>query len=358
MSSSGFLARLRRRSARPRPAGAADSGLAGQAPTQVFEPADTPADRPDADGLPAAGLPAHRPLTLGPVFPSARTPVSGSAALPFRPDTVLDGWRGPGGIGVSAASIRGQGHRHLGLPRQDDLAVVATAEGTRIVAAVADGVSAAPHAHVGATAATRYAVSWLLDQCADVPATEIAWHRLVAQASWQVVEAGVRVAEVGPDADRADREAAARAVATTLTAVVLDRQDDGALIGSAVTIGDSAVRLLSGDRFLSCTGRRDEEPEVFESSAVVPLPFFPADEVDPIQLTVETDEHLLLGSDGVWDALGGGGGPLGRALATTLRRPEPSLLEFAQVVDFVKDSFDDDRTLIAIWPEVGTDDRG
>jgi hypothetical protein len=58
---------------------------------------------------------------------------------------------------------------------------------------------------------------------------------------------------------------------------------------------------------------------------------------------------LVLMTDGVGDALGDGTGPVGDFLAERWRVP-PTNLEFAAHVDFQRNTFDDDRTVVALWP--------
>jgi hypothetical protein len=62
-------------------------------------------------------------------------------------------------------------------------------------------------------------------------------------------------------------------------------------------------------------------------------------------------EVLVIGTDGLGDPLGGGEGGVGNLLREVLTGSgTPSLIEFAHAVDFSRETFDDDRTLVAIWP--------
>ena len=55
---------------------------------------------------------------------------------------------------------------------------------------------------------------------------------------------------------------------------------------------------------------------------------------------------------GIGDPLGTGHGPVGDLFRDLLDRPyPPSLIEFAHAVDFSRETFDDDRTLVAVWPK-------
>jgi len=57
---------------------------------------------------------------------------------------------------------------------------------------------------------------------------------------------------------------------------------------------------------------------------------------------------LLLCTDGVALPLAGGDSELGRALARELATP-PDVVDFARLLDFSRSTYDDDRTLVAVW---------
>ena len=311
-------------------------------------------------------------LSSGPVEVGAAPPsrpvhsVSGPARLAMRPDTVLDAWREPE-VAMLAASTRGEGHRRSGAPRQDDCAVLYDAQLRRVIIAVADGVSSASHAHAAATSACRYTAQWIDQQCRETPAAEIPWSTLIGSAAHQVravaeqilgdaADGASAVADTAggdTDADRLERlNQLASVSATTLSVVVMDvfESDDGPVLrGSAACVGDSSVVRLSEQGFEYLGAGKDEDEAGLSSSQVYPLPFYSPSAIEEFPVDVYADEFLLVGSDGVWDALGAGTGALGNAIATAVRRPHPSITEFGHVVDFVKDSFDDDRTLVAVW---------
>jgi hypothetical protein len=60
-------------------------------------------------------------------------------------------------------------------------------------------------------------------------------------------------------------------------------------------------------------------------------------------------EVLLVGTDGFGDPLGAGDGAVGALFAGALRVPPPPL-GLAHLLDFSRETFDDDRTLVAVWP--------
>ena len=68
-----------------------------------------------------------------------------------------------------------------------------------------------------------------------------------------------------------------------------------------------------------------------------------------MQAELTAQQVLVLMSDGVGDPLGAGTGEVGQTLAESWRKP-PYILTFAAQVEFARRSFDDDRTVIAVWP--------
>ena len=86
------------------------------------------------------------------------------------------------------------------------------------------------------------------------------------------------------------------------------------------------------------------------SSAVVGLPRVPT-EVMPVVVDVASNDVLLIATDGIGDPLGTGQSGVGNLFREVLTKPSvPSLIEFAHAVDFSRETFDDDRTLVAVWP--------
>jgi len=54
-------------------------------------------------------------------------------------------------------------------------------------------------------------------------------------------------------------------------------------------------------------------------------------------------------TDGLALPLAGGAGEVGRTLARELATP-PDIIDFARLLDFSRSTYDDDRSLVAIWP--------
>lgn len=260
----------------------------------------------------------------------------------YRPDTVADGWSTEH-LTVRAASVRGYQHRHDGTPRQDDFALAAHPGCGALVAAVADGVASAELAHLGATLVCRSAVDQLLHTLDEHAAAAPDWPNLMSCAGWALVEfAGRQPADDGQsDADRAERN-----LASTLVVALVRPGPDGSAVAELARVGDSAAWLLRDGGWSPVFGQAAAGDLV---DPVVPaLPRVPA-ELAGVSVDLAPGNVLLLGTDGVGLALGDGTGKVGAVFAETLAHP-PAPLDFARLLDFSRETFDDDRTMVAIWP--------
>lgn len=262
-------------------------------------------------------------------------------SVPFRPDTVIDGWT-TSAASVRAASLRGHLHRYNGAPRQDDVAVHVAPSG-RIIAVVADGVSAALHSHIGASTATTVVTQWVL-QNAEGVGDRVDWTALVRGAAWGLAERARGVMD-DPDVPPEDIE---RNFATTLVAAVIDPVPGEGLAVEAIGVGDSSAWVLTAGEFRPLLGGKAADAGGISSSAVAGLPRVPT-QLLPSRATIGPADVLLLGSDGIGDPLGAGQGGVGELLRGVLTPAAPSLIEFANAVDFSREAFDDDRTLVAVW---------
>ncbi len=318
---------------------------------------ETAADSADAgtdhDGTaPGArqGWPSCEPVVVGRPSPKIE-PVSVKPEYRtghYRPDSVLDGWS-TGTLTVRAASLRGLGHRYDGSPRQDDFAIVLRPDG-RLLIAVADGVSAAQQSHLGATAAVRYATQWL-DRELPERTEDTDWPALVKSTAWALTEqAGLldpMTAETETTA--ATVEEASKLLATTLVCAVVEPGEDSALRAHVVTVADSGAWLLGPAGFSPRGGGKHADGAGITSSAVIGLPYVPKDLL-AIVIDIATEEVLLLATDGFGDPLGSGDGKMGAHWKSVLAGRTPTIIEFAHALDFSRESFDDDRTLVAVWP--------
>ncbi|MFE9425880.1 protein phosphatase 2C domain-containing protein [Kitasatospora sp. NPDC006697] len=260
-----------------------------------------------------------------------------------RPDTECDGWSTPE-LTVRYASVRGAMHRYYRKPRQDT-ARAALHEATGTVAfAVADGLSSAVNSELGALEACRAALEHTLHLLAagtePVDFAAVARHaaeRLRQLAKWRLSGRDPQPAEV------------ASRYATTLVTGVVRPCPGGAAI-ELCRIGDSAAWLLdrSDGRFLPLFGTKTGSDTVLVSNEVTPLPTVP-DPVEQVRVRLAPHQALLAGTDGFADPLGDGHGQVGALFTRHLRRP-PDPLWLAHVLDFSRETFDDDRTLLVVWP--------
>ncbi|AUY54719.1 hypothetical protein C2142_35920 [Streptomyces sp. CB01881] len=295
------------------------------------------------------------------------------------------------------ASVRGNSHRYYRKPRQDSAAATVHATSETIVFAVADGVSAARLPELGSMLACEAAIGAVLRQL-DAGQGELDWAAVVRQAAAALTQrARAILAGTGPvpgaapaaspaphpapppapaasptphpaavpepSPTRAPHPAPAahpapdpaqveRLLATTLV-VGTARPVPGGLEVRLSRAGDSGAWLLDLDRaaYRPLFAPKYDPDAVIVSNAVVPLPRCP----DPAELggcLLVAGQVLLVGTDGFGDPLGDGDGQVGALFARELAEP-PSAAWLAHVLDFSRQTFDDDRTLIAIWPGAG-----
>jgi serine/threonine protein phosphatase PrpC len=288
-------------------------------------------------GAPQQRSPWDQPVVGIPIESFRPKPPKATA---YRPDVVADGW-GVGDFVIRAASVRGFGHRYDGSPRQDDVSVAYHDGAGAVLFAVADGVSSAPLSHIGASSACRAAISAMTADL-DSPDGRVDWQRLVEQAAWQLCEQArmsLGLAEV-------DQRAAAEQMATTLVAGLVVPTRDGPEV-QVVQVGDSSAWILGPDgRYQCMLATKYREGESTYSSATMALPQVP--KVRHTYGILSPGEILLVGTDGFGDPLGEGDGAVGRHFAQALR-PVPPVLKFANSLDFSRETYDDDRTLFALW---------
>ncbi|MER7766394.1 protein phosphatase 2C domain-containing protein [Kitasatospora sp. NPDC096140] len=266
-------------------------------------------------------------------------PPSGSS---YRPDTIFDGWSSEH-VRVRLASVRGYAHRGNGRPREDDVAVGLHGSGA-LVFAVADGVSGAAQSHLGATLACRTAVDTVTRQLDEGRRPdELAWAEVLNHAAYQLVAQTAKILGLS----REDAAAAERLMATTLVTGVVVPSSLG-LDVHLVSVGDSGAWLLSGGRRFMSVIREPVSGGPVASSAVVALPRVPGD-VRSHSALVSGSDRLLVGTDGFGGPLGDGTGPVGRLFAEHLA-PSLEPRGLAHLLDFSRETFDDDRTLLVVWP--------
>ncbi|MCF3137159.1 protein phosphatase 2C domain-containing protein [Streptomyces olivochromogenes] len=329
---------------RPDPAASAGYDWHGN---QSWPPGVPAPNVPGRDG--PAPPPAH-PGTLAerwrtiavdgavPVF-DPRPPTGG---LSYRPDTVCDGWS-TGAVDLRLASVRGYAHRAEGRPREDDAAAAWDEHTGTVVFAVADGVSDARQPHIGSQLACRSAVDELLGQIRGSGGFVTDWRKLLNTVHWQLVVQARRLLhqEEASVAETADL------LATTLVAGVAVPTPEGVRV-ALVSVGDSGVWAIKHQQLYPLRGGKAVGADGLVSSAVQPLPYVPAD-IAPYEYLLDPGSVLLVGTDGFGDPVGDGRGAVAHLFACELERPLPPLA-FAHLLDFYRETFDDDRTLVALWP--------
>jgi hypothetical protein len=293
------------------------------------------------------------PLTIG--EPAA--PVDARLAItdPYRPDTIADGGDAFG-LTVRAASVRGLYKRYVGGPRQDDLCLRAHAKTRTLIAAVADGVSAAERSDLGAALAVRHACAAVARQldaagqpngdgpefAGDVP--ELDWRDVFDQPAWALVEEHRR----STGDPTAGPQQAATTLATTLVVAAVTELGDGAWRAQAAAVGDSPALLLDDGEFEAVVGDEADSLDGLLGGGVAALPLH-ARAVCSDARTFAPGAALLVCTDGLALPLGDGNGEVGRMLIRELARP-PEIVDFARLLDFSRSTYDDDRTLVAVWP--------
>lgn len=272
---------------------------------------------------------ARGPLTIGEPAPAIEPRLA--VGDPYRPDTIADGGTAFG-LSVRAASVRGLQKRFVGGPRQDDLCLGLHAATGTLIAAVADGVSAAPRSDLGAALAVRYATAAVARQ---LDAGAIDWPNVFEQAAWALLSEEGRLGEE------------AGSFATTLVVAAVSVRDPGEVSVQVASVGDSPAFRLRGRKYDVVVGTRPEDGELIGGGVLA----LPRDARSPEvgACALEPGDALLLCTDGVALPLAGGDGELGRTLARELAKP-PDVVDFARLLDFSRSTYDDDRTLIAVWP--------
>lgn len=275
--------------------------------------------------------------TAGPEFDSRPSHSPGTPGA----DTECDGWSTTA-LTLRWAAVRGDWHRYYHQPRQDQVRAAVHRPSGAAAFAVADGVSSAESADVGALDACHAAVTEVLNQLD---------HRQWPIDACQVAAAGAnalrqRAAQWLGVADP-PTEQVAKLLATTLVAGAVMPAPGGAT-ASLTRIGDSGAWVLNRDTGEYRSLFHAKSDHVVLSNSVSALPRIPR-QPDLVTLPLAQALVLLAGTDGFGDPLGDGTGPVGAFFAGRLAPAPPSLLAFAHTLDFSRETYDDDRALLAVW---------
>ncbi|AVT28296.1 hypothetical protein C6361_00915 [Plantactinospora sp. BC1] len=311
----------------------------GRAADPRTNPAGSTRDEPPADpgGYPRIHNPPQ-PGQWAPIVVDEPTDPFDPRPAPGRqPDTVCDGWTTPDFV-VRMASVRGNAHRYAGKYRQDDAGVVLHRPTGAVLFAVMDGVSSATAAEVGARLAGQAALQALADELDR--GTRVDWRRVLTDAADALLRHGRYGLRSGERAEDVERR-----LGTTIVTGVVRPTRSGAT-AELVRAGDSAAWTFDGSGFTGLFPSKYSGGGMVDS-AVTALPRLP-ERIAPVEVSL-TGSVLLIGTDGFGDPLGDGTGLVGDLFGTLLDRPPP-MLGLAHALDFSRDTFDDDRTLVAVWP--------
>jgi Protein phosphatase 2C len=255
-------------------------------------------------------------------------PPSRAAGQPWRldavadvPDTVIEAGR-VGQLEIRAASTRGAAHRSRGEVRQDAVGVSDLGNGRYVLAAVADGVGQASHAHRGAQLAIRHALGFL---AYALPGADLDVVDMVG--ALRAADRAVRDAGPSPEC---------RATTLTVAAIEMGWAGQGHRY-RAVRVGDSSALMLTDGVFLPLFAKRAQVDDR------LPSPRGPADGVRGV---LRSGDALVLATSGL-------GAPVrettvGGYLAQAWAEP-PGPVAFLHHLQFDLKSHDEDRTAAVIW---------
>ncbi len=110
-------------------------------------------------------------------------------------------------------------------------------------------------------------------------------------------------------------------------------------------MGDSTAWTLTKGRWQHLFGSTEDGDVVSPATRALPVQ---RDGAEVASVVLGPSDALILMTDGVSLPLGDGMGEVGRYLAEAWAGA-PDLLSFATHVQFQRRSFDDDRTVVAVW---------
>ncbi|MGW5848955.1 protein phosphatase 2C domain-containing protein [Streptomyces sp. NPDC055254] len=248
------------------------------------------------------------------------------------------------GITVRAATVRGRSHMQTGEERHDAYVVRTDPSLPWIVAVVADGVSSSVNAGEAAAEAVAHAGQLVLDRlrCAGPPDGAHWWTGVFERTAAAVAAHTEGLPRLEPPAARR-RMMEPGPAATTLAVLVApaDPTHDPRVFSAVV--GDSRILRLHHGTWSAVL---DARALTAGSDRVHTLPRHP-EAMRATESVWRQGEVLVLATDGFADAIGPES-PLALALADRWRQP-PSLSGFLRDVDFRKATYNDDRTVVALW---------
>lgn len=265
-------------------------------------------------------------------------------------DTIADGGT-VGSVHLLAASVRGLSHRQNGTPRQDSYGFAFTPDRRWLVVVVADGVSAGRLSHRAAQLVARQAPGLVITELTEVPdIRQIGWYKIFETLAGRIVAVGRKLLAEEGAAEPTSKDVA-NVMATTATIAVVETSPDHDRYVTYAWLGDSPMWTVQTRSAWQCLTEVKNEGQEIASSSVRALPHLPHESAMlPQDCTLlPPDARLLLMTDGVGDPLGDADGEVAKVLDEVWRKP-PSVFRFAEQVAFGRKSYDDDRTVVAIWP--------
>ena len=323
-------------------------------PGQPLEdPRDEPGPGPGAVEYAQYRSVGPRPPSYSPEPGAPAASADGGALIP---DSAVDGFS-VGALTVRGASVKGDGHRAGGLPRQDAMALCVLGRGRAgterdvVAVFVADGVGSASHSHLGAAAACAAAVELCV-----APRDEVA-EALARDDRDLLLYRFVHVADGIADRLKdlaAQHGVSPRAVATTLRALLVPI-DQGNRLRAAFWIGDGGTFRLRGkgwepvdpgDGEASLLAASQAGTAV-HSTATAALP----DRASALRAAfwhADPGETAVVCTDGLTEPL------KDREFAALLEKdwagaPAPGTVRFLWQAQNRLRSYDDDRTVVCIW---------
>jgi serine/threonine protein phosphatase PrpC len=261
-----------------------------------------------------------------------------------------------GDLLVMGTSMRGPAHFERHKVCQDSFAIDehSNSEGCKwVIAAIADGVSAAPNAHFIADYMVRQAIVVIGEALNDcVSLHDLDWEGIskrLADISLEFCRAGTRQ-DASIDIDKLTPAKYATNWATTLEFAVVQATDENAtakkeLVHVAVA-GDGAAYIMSKSAGWKNIKAGKEKSGSLASPAVSALPL-PPEFFIVNKGYLNKNECLILTTDGLGDFIGDGSSVLGGFFQERLTKCR-GLASFLQVVDVSLYQADDDRTIIMV----------
>jgi len=277
-----------------------------------------------------------------------------AGAFGYRPDNTIDRID-VGKLTLGAVSLRGIMHQDLAKPRQDALAFSVTDDRKYLIAAIADGVSAATLSHIGAD----FAVSAILKLINTVlkknkeSLNDIDWQSIYEDLHAQFIDRSAKLAKQGlfKVIGKANPAKYAEVLGTTAEALIIAIQPDK--LGKhdflrVVFAGDGSGYTLDPEKgWCILSSGKDNSGEIADSS-VVPLPIECEGAPWLFAGHISENQAVMIATDGIGDLGIGSENDTSVFLQKMLSRPASSI-ELLKAFSVLIRYKDDDRTAVIVW---------